>query len=334
MKFYSCLSVFVFQGCCILSAVMVKLKVDLRLVNGSVPKEGRVEIYYEGQWGTVCDDYWDDADATVVCRQLGLGEFGLAIEKPKFPKGSGKIMLDDVDCTGQENFLVNCSSRPWKENDCRHTEDAGVRCRDILFCKSEPCFNGGTCHERASSYTCSCPENFSGYNCKQQKPSEPPSTTKTHRGKYPMTELNIHDETLTDSTLIYVTRATSLETTRKTLLVTKHPLYSLVSPYMIDIVLSAALLCTIISMFCLMCWVRRKLVTSRVWERRDSFSSDNEMALTLTGHHLEHNLNEYNVQQLQHEEEEEDAISDYERPKSEEEIINESMNKLYENTTR
>ncbi|KAJ8032677.1 Neurotrypsin [Holothuria leucospilota] len=195
---------------------------DLRLVNGSVPKEGRVEIYYDGQWGTVCDDYWDDADATVVCRQLGLGEFGLVIEQPQFPKGSGKIMLDDVDCTGQENFLVNCSSRPWKENDCRHSEDAGVRCRDILFCLNEPCLNGGTCHERANSYTCSCPENFAGYNCQWQKPSDPPSTTPTHRGKYPTTGLNIDDEPQTDSTLIYDTRKTSL--------VTKNPLHSVVSP--------------------------------------------------------------------------------------------------------
>ena len=39
-------------------------------MNGSTAKEGRVEVCYGVQYRTVCDDYWDELEARVVCRQL------------------------------------------------------------------------------------------------------------------------------------------------------------------------------------------------------------------------------------------------------------------------
>ena len=49
---------------------------EVRLVGGNEPYEGRVEICLNETWGTVCDDFWDDQDANVVCQQLGYGRTG------------------------------------------------------------------------------------------------------------------------------------------------------------------------------------------------------------------------------------------------------------------
>uniref|UniRef100_A0AAY5EUU4 SRCR domain-containing protein n=1 Tax=Electrophorus electricus TaxID=8005 RepID=A0AAY5EUU4_ELEEL len=98
----------------------------VRLVNGSRPCTGRVEVLHRGQWGTVCDDDWDMRDAAVVCRELGCGEAVDVLGKAHFGPGSGPIWMNEVACSGSESTLKNCGSSG-SVSDCHH---AGVICSD------------------------------------------------------------------------------------------------------------------------------------------------------------------------------------------------------------
>ena len=102
---------------------------DIRLVGGTNPREGRVEVCANNTWGTVCDDSWGTPDATVVCRQAGFSTMGaVALGSATFGQGTGPIVLDDVGCTGTENRLVQCAAIT--QHNCAHSEDAGVRCQE------------------------------------------------------------------------------------------------------------------------------------------------------------------------------------------------------------
>ncbi|CAN0196061.1 unnamed protein product [Bubo scandiacus] len=110
---------------------------QVRLVNGPGLCAGRVEIYYQHSWGTVCDDGWDLPDATVVRRQLGCGGAVEAVGSAWFGEGSGQIWLDGVNCSGAEAALWDCPVGSWGQHDCGHEEDAGVVCSEFVTLRLE-----------------------------------------------------------------------------------------------------------------------------------------------------------------------------------------------------
>ena len=97
-------------------------------MDGYRSSEGRVEMYYLGSWGTICDDGWGTYEADVVCRQLGYDYASSYYHSAYFGEGSGNIWLDDVTCWGYESELIQCSTNGVGDHNCGHYEDVSVKC--------------------------------------------------------------------------------------------------------------------------------------------------------------------------------------------------------------
>ena len=113
---------------CIYVCMYSNICFTVRLVDGPAKYEGRVEVNYNGEWGTVCKDEWDLNDAQVVCTELGFSAATAAPNNAIYGEGSGQIWLDDVNCVGTEEMIRNCSHSGWGSHNCTHKEDVSINC--------------------------------------------------------------------------------------------------------------------------------------------------------------------------------------------------------------
>ncbi|XP_042578556.1 scavenger receptor cysteine-rich type 1 protein M130-like, partial [Cyprinus carpio] len=105
--------------------------VPLRLSGGEGRCSGRLEVYHNAVWGSVCDDQWDISDSQVVCRQLGCGAALRADGNSVFGAGEGVVWMNRVECRGNEIHLWDCPLSLKNHTDCSHKEHAGLTCADL-----------------------------------------------------------------------------------------------------------------------------------------------------------------------------------------------------------
>eukprot|EP01084_Bolivina_argentea_P195111 334796_1 len=113
---------------------------DIRLVDGlgsvgDIIYEGRVEIYYDDIWGTICNDNVDIEEFNVICRQLGYSRVNMYSNSGSdtpYGEGIGLIWLDELVCTGSETAIIECGHDIWGTHDCGHDEDISVSCTDPI----------------------------------------------------------------------------------------------------------------------------------------------------------------------------------------------------------
>lgn len=106
-----------------------------------LPWQGRVEVLYSNEWGTICDIGFGYKSGNVLCRSLGYGTCRTIVTRAGYGRGIGKVWMSESTCNGTERWLHDCEHLPWGEAPrCGgHAGDIGIECYvpDIYYGKPE-----------------------------------------------------------------------------------------------------------------------------------------------------------------------------------------------------
>ena len=101
-------------------------------MDGVTNQTGRIEIQYNGEWGTICKRSFDLNSANVACRSLGFIAALRLVSTVR--SGTGPIWLNNVQCFGNETSLEQCPHDGFGNHNCYHSLDIGVECIGKNLC--------------------------------------------------------------------------------------------------------------------------------------------------------------------------------------------------------
>ncbi|KAM5151740.1 scavenger receptor cysteine-rich type 1 protein M130-like [Mantella aurantiaca] len=116
------------QTVCEATKIVCSEFTDWRLVGGANECEGRLEVFYDGVWGSVCGHVMSRHSLSVICKQLSCGTRGQLESPLTYGPGTAPYWLDRIDCRSQDGSLAECPSAPWGKNNCSAREAAQITC--------------------------------------------------------------------------------------------------------------------------------------------------------------------------------------------------------------
>ncbi|XP_070557234.1 uncharacterized protein [Ptychodera flava] len=129
------------DGCREQDDTNLQCKPPIQLVGTDVPYAGRVDVFLDKRWGTICNKGWDDTDASVLCAELGYPNGGLAKD---YEPGTGPIWYEEFNCQGNEGTILDCIDKnEMEQTSCTHEMDAGAKCNSPTRLVDGPTRNAG-----------------------------------------------------------------------------------------------------------------------------------------------------------------------------------------------
>lgn len=102
------------------------------MIEGPDSSSGRLEVFQDSFWGSVCSLGWSINESHVVCRELGFSKAVLTADYRSFGTGGGQIKLGSVSCSGDESLLNGCQNDT-DASGCTHAKDVGIVCESELL---------------------------------------------------------------------------------------------------------------------------------------------------------------------------------------------------------